>query len=204
MKIVAFLQNQWFKEPERIKWTIERTIEREKERGARGKTADEVREYYLAAFLFWGCLTGQRLKKALGELTNQIVWEEVSREIGGSSSSCFPPDLAHVRDVLDRHKPEVVLTFGKLALEGLGAVRKPRDRFRIISSPHPASRSPDVPIRLKEVARELYKLLGGRYKCPECGGRTDGNSVHKSPGEVDCYMVLSRRGGWRQLGDYDG
>ena len=41
------------------------------------------------------------------------------------------------------------------------------------------------------------------YTCPECGLQTDGNSAH-GPEHRRCYMVTSRRGGWRQLGVYDG
>lgn len=37
------------------------------------------------------------------------------------------------------------------------------------------------------------------YKCPECSKMTDG---HRKHGE--CMWVISRRGGWRKLGDYDG
>lgn len=42
-----------------------------------------------------------------------------------------------------------------------------------------------------------------KLKCPECGRMTDGVSAHKN-GKRECYMVVDRRGGWRQLGVYDG
>lgn len=93
MKILAFLQNQWFKDPEGVKAMFAEHPER--------------RERYIEAFLFMGCLTGRRLKSALGEeLCNQIVWEEISPEIGGHASSKFPPDLAHI---IGKHKPDVVI-----------------------------------------------------------------------------------------------
>jgi len=44
------------------------------------------------------------------------------------------------------------------------------------------------------------------YKCPDCGGMTNGHSSHPIPdahGEM-CHSVIDKRGGWRKLGDYTG
>ena len=43
-----------------------------------------------------------------------------------------------------------------------------------------------------------------KYTCPECKQLCDGSRAHKTADRKDCYWVLTRRGGWRQLGDYDG
>lgn len=49
---------------------------------------------------------------------------------------------------------------------------------------------------------ELKKVLP--LRCPKCGGDCDGDSSHKTPNGKVCFYVIDRRGGWRQLGDYDG
>jgi DNA repair exonuclease SbcCD ATPase subunit len=38
-----------------------------------------------------------------------------------------------------------------------------------------------------------------KHKCPYCGKQTNGHSSHNG-----CNMVIDKRGGWRQLGVYDG
>jgi hypothetical protein len=123
MTIVAFLQNQWFKNPESIRAMYERNPER--------------REKLNKLFLFAGCLTGKRLRAAFGDLCNEIIWENASREIGGKSSANFKPDPAHIKAVLDKHKPDLILLFGKNATHG---VTQHWSGPKIIY-PHPANRS---------------------------------------------------------------
>lgn len=83
-KIVAFLQNQWFRDPERMKRIREDV-----------HWKDKPRWHWNATWLFFGCLTGRRLLEALGEdLCSEIYWEEISPEIGGFAASAFPADLA--------------------------------------------------------------------------------------------------------------
>jgi hypothetical protein len=134
MKILAFLQNQWFKNPARVKEMYERH--------------PDLRNQYIARFLFMGCLTGRRLQSALGtELCEQIIWEETSKEIGGFSASVFPADHDHIRNAIETHLPDVVLCFGKIAGDGVRAVccelkvRHPAVMF----APHPAARDNPVP-----------------------------------------------------------
>lgn len=155
MKIVAFMQNQWFKNPERVKATIARTIEKEAARGTRD--AQAVREYYIAAFLFMGCLTVRRLKMALGEdLCDSIIWEEQSPEIGGKSSSVFPPDFVHIRRVLGIHDPSHVVAFGVHAQGALLEIQqRDQSRWKLILAPHPAARQENVMERLKLVPLAL-------------------------------------------------
>lgn len=126
MKIVGFLQNMYFRDPERTKAMFAEHPER--------------RERYISAFLFMGCLTGKRLETIFGEdLCNEIIWEEVSREIGGHSRSLFAADRQHIMGVINKHKPAVILVFGKIAAEGVKSL--PNVDAAIIYGPHPAARN---------------------------------------------------------------
>lgn len=125
MKIVAFLQNMYFRDPERTRAMFAEHPER--------------RERYISAFLFMGCLTGKRLQSVFGEeLCDAIIWEEVSPEIGGHASSKFSADIAHLTRVLDKHKPTAVLAFGKIAGD---ALRSMACGWAVIYGPHPAARN---------------------------------------------------------------
>lgn len=152
MKIVGILQNQWFKNPAKIKRLI---AEKESEGFA------DAREFYIATFLFWGCLTGRRLRATLGEdYCNEIVWEECSREMGNSASSRFPADLKHIQQVIAKHKPDVVIAFGQLAKDALLQIYQATPHltqkiFTLLLAPHPAARQGDVLQQL----RNLRKLL---------------------------------------------
>lgn len=139
MKIVAFLQNQWFKDPESIKRMFAENPER--------------RERYISAFLFMGCLTGKRLQSVFGEeLCDAIVWEEASSEVGGHSRSLFAADRQHMMAVINKHKPTVVLVFGKIASEGVKSL--PDIDAAIIFGPHPAARNGAVE-GLRKMRQEL-------------------------------------------------
>lgn len=146
MKIVGILQNQWFKNPEKIK----RIIADEESKGFA-----DAREFYIKTFLFWGCLTGRRIKSALGEdWIEQIIFEECSREMGNSASSRFPADLKHIQQVIDKHKPTVVIAFGQLAKDALMQLYE-RNNFVLLLAPHPAARQSDVLQQLRELKRLL-------------------------------------------------
>lgn len=143
IKILAFLQNQWFKDPEGVKAMMEEHPDR--------------RERYIKAFLFMGCLTGKRLRSALGEeLCDSIVWEEISPEIGGHSASKFPPDLPHIRKVIEKHSPDIVLAFGALAKDGVRFVCCDTDVKHpcVMFAPHPAARGNPMP-ELKALGETL-------------------------------------------------
>jgi hypothetical protein len=141
MTILAFLQNQWFREPEKVKAVY--------------ACYPEHRNRLIAAYLFMGCQTGKRLRATLGAtLCKQIVWEECSPEIGGHANSAFPADLDHMRAAITKHKPDVVVTFGKLATE---AIQKLAPACRVITGPHPTSRNSPVP-ELYAIGRQLRHL----------------------------------------------
>jgi hypothetical protein len=129
MKIIAFLQNQYFKDPEGVK--------------AMFKENPERRERYISAFLFMGCLTGKRLQAVFGEdLCDAIIWEEASPEVGGHSGSPFAADRQHMMNVIQKHKPTVILSFGKIASKGVESLPPIINKeVAVIYGPHPAARN---------------------------------------------------------------
>jgi hypothetical protein len=150
--IVAFLQNMWFKEPERAKKILDRYV----------KNGDG-REVFIRDMLFAKCLTGRRLMQALGEgRCMEIIWEEASPEIGGHSRSKFAYDSLHMAEVIRKHKPDVILCFGLVAYNGLAKACDYLGNLKhrpIICGPHPASRSTTVMQDLRNVAKCLEEEL---------------------------------------------
>jgi hypothetical protein len=142
LKILAILQNQWFKDPDAVRAMYARR--------------PEMRQELLRRFLFMGCLTGRRLRAAFGEETcRRIVWEEASPEIGGESRAAFRADPAHILAAVEAHRPEVVLAFGKIASDavtGLGL----GPGVLVLCGPHPAARRNPMPV-LREMAARLSK-----------------------------------------------
>jgi len=160
-KIIGFLQNAWFREPERVRQLYEKY--------------PEQRERIIASFLFMGCLTGQRLQKVFGEdLCRKIIWEEASRNIGERSSSQFPADINHITAVLEKHKPIVVLAFGKIVSVPLAQLKEQGAPWHLIIAPHPAARNCSDQ-DLKKVLTELKQTQitawgGGRVNPTACAG----------------------------------
>jgi hypothetical protein len=152
--ILAFLQNQWFRDPDGVRRIYERH--------------PEARNDLIKRFLFMGCLTGRRLQAAFGvDFCSKIVWEEASPEVGGHSSSAFKADHHHIRTAIVRHMPPeddlhyVVLAFGKIAgdavetvMDNLGCEKGPT--IRTYYGPHPAARQNPMPA-LKSMAERLKK-----------------------------------------------
>lgn len=142
MIVLAILQNQWFKNPAKVREIYERN--------------PELRNQLIKRFLFMGCLTGRRLQEAFGDLCDQIIWEEASPEIGGFSASKFTPDPEHIKAAIEKHQPDVVLCFGKIASDAVRSVccdtsvRHPAVMF----GPHPAARQDPMP-ELRALAASL-------------------------------------------------
>jgi len=147
--IVAFLQNQWFREPDRASKILALYENRKPEEG---------REQFIRDFLFFGCLTGKRLRAAFGEeLCGEIVWEEVSPKLGGKASSVFPADRQHIRRVIAKHQPGLVIAFGKVAADGIGDLVD----VPILYAPHPAARGPATVPLLLETAAQVREFIKG-------------------------------------------
>lgn len=141
--LLAFLQNQWFNEPQRVQKVFERYPEQRR---------DLIRE-----FLFMGCRSGRNLLKAFGKelCSHHIVWEEVSPEIGGYSASVFPPDPDHIQNTLDEVQPDLVLLFGRIPERGV----LPLWKGPHLIGPHPTARGKDTQALLSRMSRELQTYL---------------------------------------------
>jgi len=151
MKIVAFLQNLWVKQPERV--------------GKLFADHPEKREYILKSLLFRGGRTGRILQNCLGDFVDKIIWEETTREIAGDPKMIFPADLAHIRRVIEKHETEVILTFGRIAAKAVRLVYEgmraedPNWRREIIWLPHPCARpAEDAFGAIREARIKLERL----------------------------------------------
>lgn len=150
-RVVAFLQNQWFKNPDAARRTYQQHAGDNLECQAR----------LHAMFLFMGCLTGRRIKKVFGDAVDWIVWENVSKEIGGQSSSAFPADPAHMVRVIEHYKPKIVLAFGRIAKDALLNLGDSKHLFAapvpftLIVGPHPAARGAEVPDQIRVMAENF-------------------------------------------------
>lgn len=143
MKVLGILQNQWFREPERI----------------RAMTADKphMRRRLLTRALFMGGKTGRILMNVFGEAwCEHIDWDEASPIIGGHSASNFPADPEHLRQVIAETTPEVIVTFGAIARAGINQVW----HGTAIHAPHPCARHAGAMDELR-FARDALNALKG-------------------------------------------
>ena len=146
MTILAFLQNQWARDPERVRALIERYGER-------------YRRRLIPYALFAGCASGRNLNATFGEeLCRTIHWDEVSREISGRPDFVATPDPAHIAAVLEYHKPDIVICFGRIACDAV----EPLWHGKLIGAPHPAARQHDTMLKLGLAADALRNLIGNR------------------------------------------
>jgi len=145
-KILAFMQNQWFKKPDEVKAMYVRHLNQ--------------RNYFIKRFLFAGCVSGKRLLAAFGnDLCNEIIWEEASPEIAGHSSGVFPADIEHIEAAIILHKPNLILCFGKIAGD---AVRKIGVDVPVHYLPHPSARGETVE-KMRSMAAEIK--AGNKKAC---------------------------------------
>lgn len=93
MKILAFLQNQWFKNPAAVKAMLDRHPDKRNE--------------IIKRLLFAGCLSSKRLRAAFGDLCDRIIWEESSREMADHAGGVFKADTEHIRQAINMHAPEM-------------------------------------------------------------------------------------------------
>lgn len=159
MTILALMQNQWLKDAayHQRRFDAMRAEDIAKWRKVWRRT--------VAMALFAGCHSGRVLKKHLGELTGEIIWEESTRIITAKPSDCPPADLAHVRETLEDVQPDVVITFGLTARQALNAVmaaEKIPYAFNTINSPHPAARGAGQQESVREACVALLNRVG-RY-----------------------------------------
>lgn len=139
MIVLAVLQNMWVNDPEKVKAMLART--------------PQARRRMICYSLFAGCRTGRVLKQVFGDdCSRRFVWDESTTEIAGNPRDTFPPDLEHLRRVLDEVRPDVVLAFGRIASSALARV-VPEEK--LLMGPHPTARQPDTLQRLKAMAETL-------------------------------------------------
>ena len=135
MKILAILQNTWAENPERVHALLARNADR--------------RHDVVARLLFAsGCLTGRRILTVFGELLKEHQWtfENASTVITGDSGGRPPYNVEHVRGAINRHRPDVILTFGCSAKEALKDMRAARKQTTplppVVECVHPAMPKP--------------------------------------------------------------
>ena len=145
MKIVTFLQNQWVRDPARLKRLI---------------TNPRERELYNRFLLFRGCHTGRVLQQCWGEeLCDHVIWENASPEIGNKASAKFPPDLAHMKDVLDWHQPGIVVGLSAPVHPILWQWRDAGAPWVVFVGPHPANRRATTRQDLIDLGDAIKELL---------------------------------------------
>lgn len=145
VRVLAFMQNMWVRDPDRTRRIFQRT--------------PQARRRIIYYALFAGCVSGQRLKAAFGpDLCKRIMWEEASPVVTGRANEAPSADPDHIRACLETDRPDIVIAFGNLAINGV----RPLWNGRLVTAPHPAARQPDVPRRLSVAADELRQAMALR------------------------------------------
>ncbi len=143
MKVVAFLQNMWVRDPERVKRMIERN--------------PEARAWLIRKLLFYRCRTGRRLRMGLGEeWCKRIVWEESTPVILDNPKDCPAPDVEHIKWVLEKYDPSVVICFTAPAAGIVRVLCGSKRSF--FSCNHPACRQKGIVSQLRELRTKLDEL----------------------------------------------
>lgn len=149
MKILAYLQNPWFK-PGTSSLLIKKY-----------KTDPEFhrRVLYLSA-------TGRALHRAFGpELYMKIIWENANPRHGEERTAHFPADIAHMSGVLATHGPDIIICFGgeaKSGMEKMVGGREP-DRCgsaKVFYAAHPMARG-SVREHLRKIVEEIKEQTNG-------------------------------------------
>ncbi len=144
--VLAFLQNLWVKDPE----------------GWKDIVNDETRRVGIIRHLLldYGCLTGRRIKACFDGLLDHMIFEEASRIIAGDSRTICPPDQEHIKACIEKYKPKVIVTFGKVATDAVMPVWAAMDiDCSVLPCPHPAARQKDTTLKLLASARTIRSLL---------------------------------------------
>ncbi len=138
--VLAFLQNPWFKP------------------GTHPNTIQLYRSSatYRAAVLQLSA-TGRALTKELGDLYDDIWWDNASGDHADSRSGVMPPDPMRMYQMFLRLRPRVVVLLGAQARVGYrAAIGKTSHQHILITRPHPMARGTDI---LKGLRREIEAAL---------------------------------------------
>jgi len=141
--VLAFMQNMWVRDPERVRALIERY-------------GESYRRRLITYALFAGCASGRNLKTTFGEeICRRITWEEASREVTGHPGARPRADPVHIAASLKEHEPDIVICFVRIAADAVA----PLWQGKLILAPHPTARQPDTFAKLRYAAAELAALL---------------------------------------------
>jgi hypothetical protein len=143
-RILAVMQNMWVREPLRVAAMLARQ-ETDHQR-------EKLRRLLIERALFAGCKTGRILRQVFGDLCEEMVWEESTREIASNPRDTFPPDDRHIRAIINEVAPSLIVTFGKIAGDAVAAIGPAQ---RVIPLPHPCARQPDTLAKLEAGAAIL-------------------------------------------------
>ena len=155
MKIVAFMQNPWFKPGTDEKWIIEYRDNQDFHRRVLSMS-----------------MSGKRLEAAFGDLFKEIHWDNSNWRAADQASGKMEADYEHIERVIDREKPNLVICFGKVAWE---AVRQFDPPVPIWECHHPNARG-----RTQEDLNKFAEMVSDYKKAYESGKhdnhiRTAGN-----------------------------
>lgn len=115
MKILIFLQNAWSKEQAGKTW----------QRRSWLKALEKSR-------------SGKRLAILKANLPDhQIHFDNTTPEVGDNPDSIISPDYDHMRDVISRIRPSIIVTCGSQAFAAINAIAPAKP---IVAIPHPAFR----------------------------------------------------------------
>lgn len=149
MVMLAFLQNAWFRVG-----TDERHI----------RLYRENQEFHRRVLAL--SATGRALKKMLGPLYDEIVWDNASQEHGWVREHVSPPDPHYIARRVAEIKPDVVLLFGRQAEIGWDRMAELTNLYsfpdycvQVLRAPHPMARGSAE--HLKKIALRV-KLLYAR------------------------------------------
>lgn len=124
--------------------------------------------------------TGLTIKRIFGEkVCDAIWWENASPRWGWRSDHKFPADMDHIARLCEDKRPQIVLTFGRIATDALADLKGQFDsplRFTdIIAGPHPAARDAQKWQKLRDMNARLIDLAQFD-ECPHCHRLTMGGS----------------------------
>lgn len=105
MRILAFMQNPWFREGTPDEWIL------------RYRDDQEFHRRILAR-----SMSGSRLVKAFGkESYDRIHWDNVNWRAASVANGILPPDMDHIAGIIYKIDPQLIICFGRVALNGLTA-----------------------------------------------------------------------------------
>ncbi len=139
--ILGLLQNQWAKDPQRVADMLQRRPQQRHE---------------LIRRLLAQSVSGKRLQRSLGTLFAEITWDDASPVITPMAAGRPLAPRDHVAWLLERVRPDIVFTCGKVAASTVRALGWNGPH---VATVHPAARYSDVYSRLDEGCELLRQTI---------------------------------------------